>query len=60
MSGKPRRSVKKASTTGPHFEKLVQVAFAKQERKTSELRESIRASERLSEKDYSVRINARD
>ena len=52
---KIRIAVKKKS-----FEELVQNALKVEEKKTRNLRKAIRESERLTARDYSVRINARD
>jgi len=63
MTTRASRSVKpiqKSGKAAPNFERLVQKALKQRERSTQSLRDVIRSSERLTEKDYAVRINARD
>ena len=59
MPSQSKVKVKKEESSDPKFLKRFEAELQKRKQKTDSLKEAIRNSERLSEKDFAVRINTR-
>jgi len=59
MTRQSKVEIKKEESSDPDFLKRFEIELRKRKQKTDPLKEAIRNSERLSEKDFAIRINTR-